>query len=139
MSFRVPYRCYQLGYRPSQDVSDHNGKWTTWPTYIGRSDGTSSGWSSNLVRKDLIADSLQITVGEDEANVALDVGKEALILWRIGEETLDGTTNLLKQFINGLDLMIYFMLVSFVPWYSFPSTRRPLRGERGGSRASAGS
>jgi len=96
MSFRVPYRCYQLGYRPLQDVSNHNGK-RSWPTYIGRGDGTSSGWSSNLVRKDLITDSLQITVGEDEANVALDVGKEALILWRIGEETLDGTTNLLKQ------------------------------------------
>jgi hypothetical protein len=66
----------------------------SWQTYIGGSDGTSSGWSGNLVRKDLVTDSLQITVGEHESNIALDVRKKALILWRIGDETLDGTTNL---------------------------------------------
>jgi hypothetical protein len=56
--------------------------------------GTSSGRSSDLVGKNLVTDSLEIVVGEDESNVALDVWKETLILGGIGDEALDGATNL---------------------------------------------
>lgn len=56
--------------------------------------GASSGWGGNLVGKDLVADLLQVTVGEDESDVALDEWKKALPLWGVTHEPLDGTANL---------------------------------------------
>ena len=61
---------------------------------IGGCDCTSSGRSSNLVGEDLITDGLEVAIGEDESDVALDEREETLVLWAIGEESLDGATNL---------------------------------------------
>jgi hypothetical protein len=41
------------------------------------SEGTSTGGSSDSVREDLVADLLQVTVGEDEADVALTMSAES--------------------------------------------------------------
>jgi hypothetical protein len=57
-------------------------------------DGTGTSGRSDLVGKNLLTDILQVGVGEDEANIALDVGKEALVLGVVADEALDGTTNL---------------------------------------------
>ena len=61
---------------------------------IGRGDGTSTSGGSNLVGEDLVTDRLEVAVGEDETNVALDVGKEALVLGGVDDEGLEGTANL---------------------------------------------
>lgn len=58
----------------------------------GNSTGTSGG--SNLVGKNLVAGLLEVGVGEDKTNVALDVGEETLVLGNIGKEGLEGTANL---------------------------------------------
>lgn len=71
----------------------HSGV-TGWDVDIIWGDGTSTGWGGDLVGQDNIADGLQVTVGEDEANVALDVSEETLVLWSIGDEALDGTADL---------------------------------------------
>lgn len=71
----------------------HSGV-TGWDEDIIWGDGTSTGWSSDLVGENLLTDGLQVTVGENETNVALDVGEEALVLWSIGDKTLDGTADL---------------------------------------------
>jgi len=60
---------------------------------IGGSNGSSSGGSSNLVGENLVADSLELGVGEDEADIALDVREETLIFWIIADEAFDSTTN----------------------------------------------
>jgi hypothetical protein len=67
----------------------------SYSTHIGGRKGTSSGGSGNLVGQDLITDGLQIGIGEDESNVALDVGKKTLVLWVVGLETLDGSADLI--------------------------------------------
>lgn len=56
--------------------------------------GTSSGGSGNLVGEDLVTDGLQIGVGEDKSDVALDEGEEALVLGGVDLEALEGTTDL---------------------------------------------
>jgi len=56
--------------------------------------GTSSGGSSDLVGKNLVTDSLEIAIGEDESDVALDEWKETLVLGGVGDEAFDGATNL---------------------------------------------
>ena len=61
---------------------------------ICRSNGTSSGRSSNLVCENLVADGLEVAVGEDESDVALDEWEKSLVLRGIRNEALDGTTNL---------------------------------------------
>lgn len=63
---------------------------------IGGGNGTSSGRSSNLVGVDLVADGLEVGVGEDETDIALDERKEALVLRVVTDKALDGTTNLVK-------------------------------------------
>lgn len=67
---------------------------TSWDVDIIGCDSASSGRGGNLVGKDLVTDILQVAVGEDETNVALDEWKKALPLWRISHEPLDGTANL---------------------------------------------
>ena len=71
----------------------HSGV-TGWDVDIIWGDGTSTGWGGDLVGQDNIADGLQVTVGEDETNVALDVSEETLVLWGISDEALDGTADL---------------------------------------------
>jgi hypothetical protein len=66
---------------------------TGWDEDIIRSNGTSSGGSSDLVLENLVTDGLEIVVGEDESDVALDVWEETFILWGVCDETLNGTTN----------------------------------------------
>lgn len=67
---------------------------TSWDVDICGSNSTSSGWSSDFVDENLVPDSLEVGVGEDESDVALDERKETLVLWRIGDEALDGATDL---------------------------------------------
>jgi hypothetical protein len=66
--------------------------------HIGGSNGTSSSGSSDLVRKNLVTDGLEVIVGENEADVALDVWEETLVLGGIRNEALDGTTNLANAY-----------------------------------------
>jgi hypothetical protein len=76
---------------------------------IIRSNGTSSGGSSNFVGQDLVSDSFEVAVGEDKSDIALYEWEETLILWRVRNETLDGTTNLHNNQISQLSIwhMVY--------------------------------
>jgi hypothetical protein len=67
---------------------------TSWDVDICGSNSTGSGGSSNLVIEDLVTDSLEVAVGEDESDVALDEWKETFVLGGIGDKALDSTTNL---------------------------------------------
>lgn len=69
---------------------------TGWDVDIGRGNGTSSGWSSNLVVEDLVTNGLEVIVGEDETDVTLDERKETFVFWVVANETLDGTADLFK-------------------------------------------
>lgn len=74
---------------------------------VGRGDGTSTGRGSNLVVQDLVTDRLEVTVGEDETDVTSDVGKESLVLGRIGNEGLEGSADLeenTRKLLNRLDV-----------------------------------
>lgn len=64
---------------------------------IGRCNGTSTSGRSDLVGKNLLTDLLQVAVGEDESDVALDEGEQTLVLWVIGNEALDGAANLFES------------------------------------------
>lgn len=68
---------------------------TCWDVHIGGRDGTSTGWGSDPVGQDFLAGLLEVAVGEDEADVALDVWEEALVLGEIGLEGPQGAANLL--------------------------------------------
>jgi hypothetical protein len=61
---------------------------------VGGSDGTSTSGSSDTVDENLVTDLLEVAVGEDETDVATDVGEETLVLGVVVDETLEGTTNL---------------------------------------------
>lgn len=61
---------------------------------VGGGDGTSTSRGSDLVGKDPVTDGLEVTVGEDETDVATDVGEESLVLGRIGNEGLEGSADL---------------------------------------------
>ena len=56
-------------------------------------DGTSTSGGSDLVGDDEVADFLEVTRGEDEADVALDVGEEPLELRVFGENGTEGTAD----------------------------------------------
>lgn len=60
---------------------------------IDGGNGTSTGRGSDLVGQDLVTDVLQVTVGEDETNVALDVRQETLVLGGVVDEGTEGTAN----------------------------------------------
>ena len=67
---------------------------TSRDEHITWGDGTSTGRGSDTVGQDLVTGLLQVGVGEDETDVALDVREEALPLREVGNEGLDGTANL---------------------------------------------
>lgn len=85
---------------------------TSWDEDVIWCDSASSGWGGNLVGKDLVADILQVGVGEDESNVALDEWKKALPLWRVTNEPLDGTANL-----ENCLAVIYMVLLSQLSYH----------------------
>lgn len=97
---------------------------TSWDVDIGWSNGTGTSWSSDLVGENLVTDGLEVTVGEDESDVALDVWKETLVLWGVGLEALDGATDLLIVRIDFANVPY-----SCIPWCSFPSIRHHHHGE----------
>jgi hypothetical protein len=61
---------------------------------ITRGDGTGTGRGGDTVVEDEGADVLEVLVGENEANVALDEGKETLVLGVLSDETLKRTADL---------------------------------------------
>lgn len=67
---------------------------TSWDEHIGWGDGTGTSWGSDTVGENLLTGGLEVTVGEDETDVAADVRKETLVLWEVSEETLQGTADL---------------------------------------------
>ena len=104
---------------------------TSWDVDIGGSNGTSSGGSSDRVGQNLVTDGLEVIIGEDETDVTLDEWEESFVLRVIGNETLNGTANLVV-------LELYDSCDQFIlsPWYSFPSRQHPRHGESVGFRAS---
>jgi hypothetical protein len=64
---------------------------------VGGSEGTSTGRGGDLVGEDLVTDLLQVGVGKDETNIALDERQETLVLGVVGDEGLEGTTNLFRE------------------------------------------
>lgn len=70
----------------------HTSVTTGDPDIIG-SDGTGLGGSGDTVGEDLLLDVLEVTVGEDETDVALDERLELLELRVLGDEALEGTAN----------------------------------------------
>ena len=67
---------------------------------IERGDGTCTGWCGDAVGKDLVAGGFEVAIGEDEADVAFDVRKEALVLGVLGDESLDGTADLMRPSVH---------------------------------------
>jgi len=61
---------------------------------IGGGNGTSTSRGSDLVGQNLVTDILEVTVGEDKADIAPDVGKELLVLGDIGNEGLQSSADL---------------------------------------------
>ena len=61
---------------------------------IDGGDGTSTGRGGDTVGENLVTDFLEVAVGEDETDVATDVGEETLILGAVVDEGLEGTANL---------------------------------------------
>ena len=67
---------------------------TSWDEDVAWGDGTGTSGGSDLVGKNLLTDSLEIAVGEDETNVALDERKETFVLGGLGDEALDSSAHL---------------------------------------------
>lgn len=101
---------------------------TSWDVDIERSDGTGTGRSSDLVGENLVTDGLEVGVGEDETNVTLDEWQKTLVLGGVGEETLDGTTDLLKMKISFCARLVAIVTAErtmvFFPIKTTPSPRR---------------
>ena len=57
-------------------------------------DGTGTGRGSDTVVEDEAADLLEVLVGENETDVALDVGEETLVLGVLRDEALERTADL---------------------------------------------
>jgi hypothetical protein len=55
--------------------------------------GTSTGRGLDLVGDNDLAHILEVTRGEDEANVALNVGEETFVLWVLGEDVAQSTAD----------------------------------------------
>lgn len=70
----------------------HTGVTSGNPDVTG-SESTGTGGGSDTVGKDLLLDSGQVAVGENETNVALDVGHQALELGVLNNETLESTAD----------------------------------------------
>lgn len=63
--------------------------------HIGGGKGTRTSGGGDLVVENLVTDGLEVGVGEDETDVALDERQETLVLGGVGDEGLEGTTNLI--------------------------------------------
>jgi hypothetical protein len=61
---------------------------------IAWGNGTSTSGRSNLVGENLLTDILEVGIGEDKTDVALDVRKQAFVLGGLRNEAFDGTANL---------------------------------------------
>ena len=57
-------------------------------------DGTGTSGGGNSVVEDLVADLLEVGVGEDEADVASDEGEEALVVGEVSDEGTKSTSDL---------------------------------------------
>jgi hypothetical protein len=75
-------------------LSGFHASVTSGDVDIGGRNGTSTGRSGNLVGEDLVTDGLEVTVGEDEPDVAFDEWKETFVLGGIGNEALDRAADL---------------------------------------------
>jgi hypothetical protein len=62
--------------------------------HIRRGDGTGTSGRSNTIGEDLVASGLEVSIGEDEADVALDKGEKTFVLGRIGDEGLESAADL---------------------------------------------
>ena len=64
----------------------------------------SSCRSSNSVGGDLLSDLLQVLVGEDEADITLDIGQQAFIIRKFVQKSTNSTSNhrILSQEDDGL-------------------------------------
>jgi len=65
-----------------------------WDKDIEGGDGAGAGGGGDFFGEDYIASFVEVGVGEDEADVAFDVGKEALPFWEVGDETFDRAADL---------------------------------------------
>lgn len=65
--------------------------------HISGGDGTSTGGSRDTVVEDLVADILEVAVGEDEADVAADEGEETLPLRSLRDEGAQSTADLERR------------------------------------------
>lgn len=92
--------CWDTESLEERGLSGFHTSVTGWDVDISGSYSTSSGWSGNLVGQNLVTDLLQVGVGEDKSDVALDEWEETLVLGGIGEEALDGTTDLSNMKIS---------------------------------------
>lgn len=63
--------------------------------HVDGSDSTGTGGSSDTVGEQLVTDLLEVAVGEDEADVALDERQDALVLGSVDEESPESSANLI--------------------------------------------
>ena len=92
---------------------------SSWDEDVVGGEGTGSGRCSDLVGEDEVSNVLQVTLGEDETNVALDMGKELLELRVVGQSTSKGTSDhgVLAHQYDGLSSESYTDLVELVGSY----------------------
>lgn len=67
---------------------------------VGGSESTSTGGGGDLVGEDDVSDVLEVVVGENETDVALDERQETLVLGGVGNEGLQGSANLINGVSN---------------------------------------
>lgn len=108
---------------------------SSWNVDIGRGDGTSTGWSSDTVGENLLTGGLEVGVGEDKTDVALDVWEKTFVLGRVGHEGLERTADL--EIIHQNRVLHAHIPNILIPWCSCPSRQPSRRAWTGGSRASA--
>jgi len=66
---------------------------SSWDEDVVGGEGTGSGRGSDLVGEDKVSDLLQVSLGEDETDVALDMREELLELRVVGQSTTKGTSD----------------------------------------------
>lgn len=75
-------------------LSGFHSSVSRWDEHIGRGDGTGTSRCGDGVGKNHVTNGLEVGIGEDETNVALDERKETLVLRVVVDKALDGTANL---------------------------------------------
>lgn len=100
-----------------------------WDVHIGGSDGTSTGRGGDTVVENLLTGSLEVAVGEDEADVALDVRQKTLVLGEVGHEGLERTADLFSGIsmypahLASFHFLFMFHTMVFLPISTTPSPR----------------